>query len=67
MPDLATHAILFGLGACCGYLLFRHDEQSRYVPYWDENLPAMVGAMIGGGILFNLPYLALGDKVGAPK
>lgn len=67
MHDLATHSALFGLGSCCGYLLFRYDQRSRLVPFYDEDLTAMVGAMVGGGILFNLPYFLLGANVGTPK
>jgi formate/nitrite transporter FocA (FNT family) len=67
MPDVATHLALFGLGSYCGYLLFRHDQRARSVPFYEENLIAMVGAMLGGGILFNLPYFILGAEVGAPK
>jgi hypothetical protein len=60
MPDLATHLTLFGLGSCCGYLLFRYDRQSHHVPFYDVDLTAMIAAMMGGGILFNLPYFVVG-------
>lgn len=58
MPDTATGLALFGIGACCGYLLFQYDERSDRTPFYEENLVAMVGATVGGGILFTLPYLA---------
>jgi formate/nitrite transporter FocA (FNT family) len=58
MPDATTGLFLFGFGAFCGYILFQHDERSDSTPFYEENLVAMVGATVGGGILFTLPYLA---------
>lgn len=56
MADTVTVLTLFGLGSCCGYLLYKYDQ--GYTPFYEENLTAMVGAVVGAGILFTLPYIA---------
>lgn len=59
MTNYVPLAIIFGFGAWTAFELLKKTEQDHYVPFYDVNIPLILGTMAGGGLLLTFVYSQL--------